>query len=100
MGEEKNFEKVVRNYLSSVGGWSVKFFANSYTTRGIPDLLCCVNGKFLAIEVKATNGRPSKLQETTIEQIKKAGGYGIILYPQNFEDFKRCIENEIIAEQK
>lgn len=98
MGEEKNFEKRVRNYLSSVGGWSVKFFANSYTARGIPDLLCCVNGKFLAIEVKATNGRPSKLQELTIEQIKNAGGYGIILYPQNFEEFKRWIDYEIIAE--
>lgn len=98
MGEEKNFEKHIRNYLSSIGGWSVKFFANSYTTRGIPDLLCCVNGKFLGIEVKATNGRPSKLQEITIEQIKNAGGYGIILYPQNFEDFKRWIENEIVAE--
>lgn len=98
MAEEKNFETRVRNYLSSIGGWSVKFFANSYTTRGIPDLLCCVNGKFLAIEVKATNGRASKLQEITIEQIKNAGGYGIILYPQNFEDFKRWIENEIVAE--
>lgn len=98
MAEEKNFEKRIRNYIKSVGGWSVKYFANAYTPRGVPDLLCCVNGMFIAIEVKATNGKPSKLQEITIEQIKNAGGYGVILYPQNFDDFKRWVQNEIIAE--
>lgn len=92
MAEEKNFEKRIRNYISSIGGWSVKYFANSYTPRGIPDLLCCVNGRFIAIEVKAENGRVSKIQEKTIDDIQNSGGYAFTLKPSEFEWFKEWLE--------
>ena len=95
MAEEKNFEKRIRNYISSIGGWSVKYFANSYTPRGIPDLLCCVNGMFIAIEVKAENGKPSKIQEMTIDKIQSAGGYAFTLKPSEFEWFKNWL-NEVM----
>lgn len=52
MGLEKRFENKVRRWIKSQGGWSVKFFANGYTRRGVPDLLSCIKGRFVAIEVK------------------------------------------------
>ena len=70
----------------------MKFFANSFTKQGIPDLLCCVNGHFVAIEVKAANGKPSEWQEWNIQKIKEAKGIGIILYPKDFERFKRLVQ--------
>ena len=69
----------------------MKFFANAYTRSGVPDLLVCCNGRFVAIEVKAENGRPSELQLHNIEEIKKAGGIAIVLYPKDFEMFKNLI---------
>lgn len=93
MGPEKLFETKIKNYLRSLGIWHVKFFANGYTRRGIPDILACVNGKFVAIEVKSENGKPSALQTKNIEMIQESGGIAVVLYPDDFEDFKLMIES-------
>jgi hypothetical protein len=45
----------------------------------------------VAVEVKAKNGKPSELQLYNIEQIKKAGGIALVLYPNQFETFKKLI---------
>lgn len=55
-------------------------------------MLCCINGHFVAIEVKAANGRPSELQEWNIQKIKDAKGIGIILYPKDFNKFKNLVQ--------
>lgn len=91
MAKEKAFENKIKKFLNDNGCWVVKFFANSYTKRGIPDLLACVNGYFVAIEVKAENGTPSDLQEYNVRKINEAGGIAMILYPKNFGDFKDLI---------
>ena len=71
--------------------WVVKYFANAYTPSGIPDLLCCVNGQFVAVEVKAQNGKPSPLQHFNCDEIIDAGEDAFILYPSGFEKFKENI---------
>ena len=40
----------------------------------IPDLLICLNGKFLAIEVKLPWTFPTKLQDIVLQNIRHAGG--------------------------
>lgn len=92
MAQEKNFENRLKKFLEDEGCWNVKFFANSFTKSGIPDILCCCNGYFVAIEVKAPNGKPSELQKWNIQKINLAGGIGVILYPDQFDDFKGMIE--------
>ena len=93
MAAEKNFENRLKKFLESEGCWFVKFFANAYTKSGIPDLLVCCNGYFVAVEVKAPNGKPSELQKYNIKRINsEAHGFGVILYPDDFDDFKNMIE--------
>lgn len=91
MAAEKLFENKVKKFLEDEGCWFVKFFANAYTKSGIPDILCCCGGYFLGIEVKAPNGKPSPLQIHNLKKIHEAGGFGILLYPDNFELFKNLI---------
>lgn len=88
MGPEKNFENKVKQFIEDAGGWHVKFFANKMTKSGIPDILACVNGYFVGIEVKAQNGKPSELQLYHCEKIRRSGGFAFILYPSGFDDFK------------
>jgi len=45
-----------------------------YGVAGIPDVICCINGKFVAFEVKMPSGKLTKLQEITIQKIKNAKG--------------------------
>lgn len=92
MAEEKRFENMIKAFLKERGCWCVKYFANSYTPSGIPDLLACVNGHFVAIEVKSSKGKPSALQLCNIDEIRKAGGTAMVLYPDQFEDFKKIVE--------
>lgn len=89
MAGEKNFENKIKKFLKENGCWFVKYFANRNTRAGVPDLLACVNGYFVAIEVKAENGKPSELQLWNVEKIREAGGIAIVLYPDQFEDFKK-----------
>lgn len=91
MAQEKAFENKIKKFLKDEGCWCVKFFANSYTQRGIPDLLCCVNGFFLAVEVKAENGKATEIQKWNVEKIREAGGVAFVLKPSQFESFKQLV---------
>ena len=74
MAAEKQFENKIKKYLQDKGCWLVKFFANRMTSVGVPDILACVNGWFVAVEVKAENGKMSKLQFYQMTKILQAGG--------------------------
>lgn len=91
MAAEKNFENRLKKFLEDEGCWFVKFFANAYTKSGIPDLLVCCNGYFVAVEVKAPNGKPSELQKRNIRKINESNGIGVVLYPDQFDFFKHLI---------
>ncbi|SDF77735.1 VRR-NUC domain-containing protein [Sporomusa acidovorans] len=107
MAAEKQFENKVKRFLCSVGvypagtpeskmtvacnGWFTKIWGGGFQKSGIPDLICCVNGIFIAPELKASNGRSSELQKLNISIINKSKGIGIILYPEGFENFKKLI---------
>ena len=98
MAAEKQFENKVKKYLKDQGCWYVKYWSGNaqngkkFTRDGIPDLLVCCNGYFMALELKAENGHPSKLQEWNIQQIHKAGGFAMVLYPSDFEFLKEVID--------
>ena len=70
----------------------MKFFANAYTPKGIPDILACINGYFVGIEVKAQTGKPSEIQLYNVKKINDAGGFAFVLYPSKFNEFKEFID--------
>ena len=91
---EKDFENKIKAFLREQGCWYIKYWAGGgYTTAGVPDLLICCNGRFVAVEVKASTGKPSDLQLKKIRDIRKAGGVAFVLYPDQFEEFKHMIMN-------
>lgn len=92
MAEEKRFEEKIKKFLDEKGCYYIKHFANSYTKSGVPDILACVGGWFMGIEVKASKGKPSALQIHHLKQIDDAGGYAILLYPDDFDKFKDLVE--------
>jgi len=56
-----------------------------YGNSGVPDFLCCVNGKFVAIEAKAGKGEATALQLKNLRDINNAGGYTLIIRENNLE---------------
>lgn len=89
---EKHIETKIRGYLDGLGAYHVKTHGSVYSRAGVPDIIACVNGKFIAIEVKRPRGVVSELQKANIELIKRAGGVAFIAY--SVEEVKRVLQNE------
>ena len=92
MATEKSFENRVKKFLKDEGCYFIKYWGGGeFTKAGVPDILCCCNGHFIGIEVKAPKGSPSELQIHNLKKIDEAGGFGVLLYPKDFELFKKMI---------
>lgn len=91
MAAEKTFENKIKKFLKEQGCYFVKYFGCGFTQAGVPDLLVCCNGRFVAIEVKAENGKVSELQKHNIQEIKQAGGIALSVKPSGFDDLKKLI---------
>ncbi len=92
MAKEKQFEQKVKKFLEEQHCWVLKTWSNGVQREGIPDLLVCCDGYFVAVELKAETGKPSKLQLWNIEKIREADGIAIVLYPDMFEQFQHMIK--------
>ena len=58
---------------------------------GLSDVICCINGRFIAFEVKTPSGKLTKLQEVTIRKIKDAKGKAYKV--TSVEEVKQILEN-------
>lgn len=92
MRAEKTFENKLKAFLKKRGAYHVKFFGCAYTQAGVPDILACVNGTFVGIEVKASTGKPSALQLINLRNIDNSGGIALLAYPEDFEEIKLLID--------
>ena len=54
--------------------------------RGTPDILACISGRFVGIELKKSGKETTdRLQHHKLGLIEKAGGVGLVAYPENLE---------------
>ena len=81
MAQEKNFENKIKSYLKSIGAYFIKTHGDRFSRVGVPDIIACVNGHFVAVEVKSENGKPSELQLHHLKQIDLSGGFSAIIVP-------------------
>lgn len=111
MTPETKFKNEVQKWLISQGiyqagtpsqkitlpikGWFVKIWGGGMQKEGIPDILMCVNGIFISLELKSATGRPSDLQKKNTAMVNESGGVGVILYPDGFESFKNIVKGVI-----
>lgn len=91
MKSEQAIQSDILKYLKSVGAYTIK--VSAATKVGIPDIICCYKGKFLAIEVKKpeTKSNVSALQKANIFMIEAAGGIALIAWDK--EMVKTFIDN-------
>ena len=86
---EKKFENKIKKFLDYVGAYYVKNWGGYFTKAGVADLTICYKGRYIALEVKAENGKVAPLQYHHKKLVKNAGGISIILRPSQFEEFTR-----------
>ena len=73
MGQaEAKIQTEIINWLVFNGAWMVKTITT--TKNGTPDILACMDGQFIGIEVKKPGGKPSPLQRVQLRKIREAHG--------------------------
>ena len=98
MANEKAFEHKIKAFLKSKGASFIQTHGDRFSRIEVPDIIACVSGHFVAVEVKAENGKPSELQLYHLDEIRKAGGHSFLLYPKDFENFKNFCENLLTSQ--
>jgi len=76
---EAKVKKQIRAILDAHGVYYAMPIGTGYGNSGVPDFLCCVHGKFLAIEAKAGKGKTTALQDAHIARIHTAGGVAVVI---------------------
>lgn len=91
---------IVRRLREHPETWYVKTHGAGWGRIGVPDILACIAGRFLAIEVKRSGGRLTRMQHHELEQIEAADG--IVLVATCVEDVDACLAdlNHAIAEDR
>lgn len=84
---ESQTQKKIIDYLESLGGYVFKTI--KCNRSGVADVICCLNGAFIAFEVKAAKGRPSPLQVKHVEYVRASGGMSEVVY--SLEEAKECL---------
>lgn len=62
--------------------------------RGISDFIFCIDGIYVAVEVKTETGKITPLQQNFIDEVVSTGGVGLFLIgkdEQIFEDIERSL---------
>lgn len=89
--KESDIVKAILKYLKTVPKcFCWKEHGSMYGTAGIPDIICCYRGKFMAFEVKTEKGRTTALQDSVINKIQKCGGKAVVVRSVN--EVKAVIE--------
>lgn len=72
---EKDIVNAIKKALTQNGAWVVKTHGSIHTA-GLPDLLACYQGRFIAMEVKrpSTRGTVTARQQAFLDAISEAGG--------------------------
>ena len=89
---EGKVKKKVKDYLKSIGAWYYMPVSNGMGRSGCPDILVCLNGRFMAFETKApgkiNNVTPNQKRE--IDEISRANGLAHVV--DSVEQVKAIIE--------
>lgn len=95
MTPEARVKDAVKKVLTAHGVWYFMPVSNGMGRHGIPDIICCAGGRFVAIECKAGKGRTTALQQRELERITEAGGAALVVNddPETMEYLQCLLEN-------
>lgn len=80
---ESKVKAKIKAILKEHGVYYAMPIGTGYGNAGVPDFLCCIKGRFVAIEAKANGGKTTALQDKNLRDIGLAGGITCVLNEDN-----------------
>jgi Holliday junction resolvase len=91
---EGKVKKKVKDYLTSKAIYYTMPFTAGYGASGVPDILVCFQGKFIAIECKAKGNKPTALQAEHMKRIQRGGGTAVVIDENNADGILDSLFND------
>ena len=88
---EVKVKKQIRKLLDEAGAYYAMPIGTGYGNSGVPDFLICHRGRFIAVEAKAGNNKPTALQELHMERIRNNGGTALVINEDNLQELKELL---------
>jgi Holliday junction resolvase len=86
MTPEAKVKKKVVDVLKKNGAYYFFPATGGYGRSGVPDIVSCYRGVFVAIECKAGTNKPTPLQEAEMGKIRQAQGFVLVVNETNIDD--------------
>ena len=99
MTPEAKVKKAVKQLLDANAVYHFSPVQNGMGRAGIPDIICCYFGTFIAIECKAGKGKgkTTALQDMELAKIQQAGGTALVINEENIDLVKQTLK-ELLCE--
>jgi len=85
---EAAVKAAVRKMLDRLGIYHFMPPGMGLGRSGIPDIIGCYQGRFIAIECKAGKGQLTALQARELDAIKATGGFTFVAREYNLEELE------------
>jgi hypothetical protein len=89
---EAKVKKKVVDVIKKNGAYYFFPATGGYGRSGVPDIVCCYRGVFVAIECKAGSNKPTALQEAEMYKIGQAQGFVLIVNEDNVPDVQKVFD--------
>lgn len=90
--------KVKAKVVKMLKHYDIYYFSpatHGFGRSGVPDLVCCANGKFLAIECKAGTNKLTPLQVREIRAIQLHKGVVMVVNEDRFDALEQILKELI-----
>ena len=92
MTPEAKVKASVTKILKEFGAYYFSPMTGGFGRSGVPDIIACYRGFFLAIECKAGKNKPTALQEREMGKVNAAGGMAILINEINVHVVRATLE--------
>ena len=93
--ESKVKERVKKILIKYPNAYRMTPTTGGYGSSGAPDIVACIDGKFIGIECKANGNKPTALQMKNLTGIAAAGGYAFIVDDKSIGVFILALDNVV-----
>ena len=93
---EKNLQDKAISYLKGRGIYYLNLFGDGWSGKGKPDLIVCLNGRFVAFELKV--GENDLQDDQKIHRIRIRRSGGLHYSPYTLEEFITIIKELLKGE--
>lgn len=89
---EGKVKKAVKKILDDFGAYYFFPVTGGFGRSGVPDIICCIDGKFVALECKAGKNTTTALQDREIDLIRKNKGLALVVNEDTVDTLPEFIQ--------